>query len=253
MRRAMSRSRLRRVDADRRPAGRLVRRRGDRMGRHRDSRANPRAGDRPRSRARRDAAPHRHRAESPQRGGTASARRLRGRAHSRAVPRRIRADAGPGAERRVVPHRPRLHPREHCRQPPTGELPTEPSRGRPPRSAPPSSGSAKTDRSCTRTRPRRACLPVWAESSRSVLGLDNLHSVHTHSVVAADPPVSCTISGLGIPCTYSPKGFWKAYDAQTRADRRARPTSRSSPRAAWRASPRIFAPRRPQPGFRRSR
>jgi pseudomonalisin len=47
----------------------------------------------------------------------------------------------------------------------------------------------------------------------AVLGLNNLHAVHTHSVVAEDPPVSCTTASAGIPCTYSPKGFWKAYDA----------------------------------------
>jgi pseudomonalisin len=48
----------------------------------------------------------------------------------------------------------------------------------------------------------------------AVLGLDNLHSVRTHSIVAEDPPVSCVIAGVGVPCTYSPKGFWKAYDVQ---------------------------------------
>jgi pseudomonalisin len=47
----------------------------------------------------------------------------------------------------------------------------------------------------------------------SVLGLTDAATMGAHPVPAGNPPSSCAISGVGIPCTYNPQGFWQAYDA----------------------------------------
>jgi pseudomonalisin len=47
----------------------------------------------------------------------------------------------------------------------------------------------------------------------AVLGLDDVGVMEAQPTVAGDPPSSCTVSGVGYPCTYAPQGFWRAYDA----------------------------------------
>ncbi|MDQ1468392.1 MAG: pseudomonalisin, partial [Actinomycetota bacterium] len=49
----------------------------------------------------------------------------------------------------------------------------------------------------------------------AVLGLSNASVMRGRAVVAADPPSSCAITGVGFPCSYTPVGFWKAYDVAT--------------------------------------
>src|SRR5579875_618317 len=42
----------------------------------------------------------------------------------------------------------------------------------------------------------------------AVLGLNDAARVEP----TTNPPSSCTVPGVGYPCTYNPQGFWKAYD-----------------------------------------
>ncbi len=56
-----------------------------------------------------------------------------------------------------------------------------------------------------------------AGTVRSVLGLDDVGTMRPASTGAApstpNAPSSCTLPGVGYPCTYNPQGFRKAYDA----------------------------------------
>jgi pseudomonalisin len=47
----------------------------------------------------------------------------------------------------------------------------------------------------------------------AVLGLNNAGVMHAGPKIAADPPSSCLITGVGVPCEYAPQGFWRAYNA----------------------------------------
>jgi subtilase family serine protease len=60
----------------------------------------------------------------------------------------------------------------------------------------------------------RARVPVALGSTvLSVVGLNNASRMAVRPRRAANPPSSCVVSGVGIPCTYNPQGFWRAYDA----------------------------------------
>jgi subtilase family serine protease len=47
----------------------------------------------------------------------------------------------------------------------------------------------------------------------AVLGLNTANRMTTHPRRAKNPPSECAVAGTGIPCTYNPAGFWKAYNA----------------------------------------
>lgn len=52
-----------------------------------------------------------------------------------------------------------------------------------------------------------------AGSVGAVVGLNDAGVMRVHPAVATDPPTSCEVSGVGVPCVYAPQGFWRAYDA----------------------------------------
>jgi pseudomonalisin len=47
----------------------------------------------------------------------------------------------------------------------------------------------------------------------AVVGLNRAGVMHTPTTTATNPPAECFVTGVGYPCEYNPKGFWKAYDA----------------------------------------
>ena len=70
-----------------------------------------------------------------------------------------------------------------------------------------------------------ASVPASLSSSVvSVLGLNDVFAMHT---TATNPPSSCTVPGVGYPCTYNPQGLQKAYDATSA------PTGAGTPEAIF--------------------
>ena len=47
----------------------------------------------------------------------------------------------------------------------------------------------------------------------SVLGLNNVFAMSPVTTKATNPPSSCTLPGVGYPCSYNPQGLQQAYDA----------------------------------------
>lgn len=74
--------------------------------------------------------------------------------------------------------------------------------------------------------PARVPAPL-AGTVVSVLGLNTLGRMVPLATTATNPASSCTLPGVGYPCSYNPQGFWAAYDAGSA------PTGSSTPVAIF--------------------